>query len=228
MSDDTTTRATVTGDTRVSRRDVQARIAAEAGLDLVDLLADPPESGLFAGVDHHLLVAEQWVPWRRLGDDGALGVASVAPLGAGRLAEIAEQFGVDGVTNLITTDWDIEHVVLDEYRARIVADATDGLAEQQPELSSATPWRPGQLVGLGLLLVVVVVALVLWPNVTAMVALTVTNVVFLAAASFKVVAAAVAGPPSPDEASPPDRVADEDLPLFTLLVPAYQEAGITQ
>lgn len=229
MNPDAPAGTTTAAPPRVSRRDVQARTAAEAGLDLVDLLAEPPESELFAGLDHHLLVAEQWVPWRHLDGDGALGVASVQPLGADRLGELATQFGVDRVTNLITTDWDVEHVVLDEYRAQIVADATDGLAEQQPELSSASPWRAGQVVGLGVLLTLVLVALLLWPNLTAMVALTVTNVVFLAAASFKVVAA-IAAPRrrTGDEAPPAARRADEDLPLFTLLVPAYQEAGITQ
>ncbi|MBL8776811.1 MAG: glycosyltransferase [Acidimicrobiales bacterium] len=217
-----------------SRRDQQARVAERAGLDLVDLLAEPPEPTLFAGLDHHLLVAEQWVPWRRLDADrdgagGAIAIASVAPLGDDRLAEVARRLDAPSVTNLITTDWDIEHVVLEEYRARIVAEATDGLAEHQGELSAAHPWRSRQLIGIGLIVVVTLGALLLWPNGTAIVALTATNLVFLAAAMFKVVVALCAPRHRRgDETPTAPRIPDEDLPLYTLLVPAYREAGITQ
>lgn len=218
-----------------SRRDVQAQVAAAAGLALVDLLTDPPDGALFDGLDHHQLVQEQWVPWRlRTDDDGAteLAVASVSPLAPGALAAIAADRGVDRTVNLITTDWDIEQVVLDRYRDRILADAIDLLAEHERELSAQRPWRTRQTLGFVLAGLLIAVALILDLGTTALVLLTATNLVFLAAAGFKVVAA-VAGrghrtePAAADPSAGP-AIADDDLPLYTILVPAYREAGITQ
>lgn len=217
-----------------SRRAQQAQVAADAGLQLVDLLVDPPEPQLFDQLDHHRLVQEQWVPWHRHtpgGGSAQLSVASVAPLAADQLQAVGELFGATEVTNLITTDWDIEHVVIDRYRALLVADATTKLADDQSELSAQRPWRPKQAVGICLLLALAVVALFVWPNPTAIVLLTGTNLVFLSAAMFKVVAAIDskrAGGATPAEPGDEPRLADEDLPLFTILVPAYREAGITR
>lgn len=219
-----------------SRRDDQARVAAQAGLELVDLLVEPPDSTLFAGLDHHELVQQQWVPWRREGDAGGEGgstvsVASVSPLSDEQLAAIADRLGAGTATNLITTDWDIEHVILDEYRDVLVADATDRLAEEHPDLSAARPWRARQTVGIVVLAVAVLASFVMWPSTTAVVLLTATNLVFLAAASFKVVAAIVSRRLRRQDDTRPEvapSLADEDLPLFTILVPAYREAGITR
>lgn len=214
-----------------SRRDVQAQVAAAAGLPLVDLLVDPPEASLFDGLSHHRLVQEQWVPWRlRTDDAGAteLSVASVAPLPADALVAIAADRRVDRAVNLITTDWDIEQVVLDRYRDLILADAIDQLAEHERELSAQRPWRTRQTLGFVLAGLLIAVALVVDLRTTALVLLTATNLVFLAAAGFKVVAA-LAGRghrTGPGDAGP--AIADEDLPLCTILVPAYREAGITQ
>ena len=214
-----------------SRRDQQARVAEAAGLHLVDLLVEPPDPELFADLDHHLLVQEQWVPWRRdgEGDAAALRVASVAPLPPAQLATIAERFGVDEATNLITTDWDIEHVVIERYRDLLVLDATDRLAIDQAELSAQHPWRRRQTVGAVLALVATVVAFAIWPSTTTTALLTGANVVFFTAAMFKV-AAALDGRRLRRERGDEDvpRLPDEDLPLFTILVPAYREAGITQ
>ena len=212
----------------ISRREQQARVAADAGLSLVDLLVDPPDPALFAGLDHELLVHEQWVPWRVEGDTVA--VASVAPLADAELASIAERFAVPGATNLITTDWDIERVVLDRYRDLIVTDASDGLAIDQPELSAAHPWRRRQLVGAGLILAGLLAAILIAPRGTAVALLTAANLVFMIAALFKIVAAIDGRPLRRDDEAPPPipRLADEALPLFTILVPAYREANITR
>ena len=214
-----------------SRRDQQARVAAQAGLALVDLLVEPPDSSLFTGLDHHTLVQQQWVPWRRDTGADSLSIASVEPLSGPQLQAVAERFSVAQVTNLITTDWDIEHVVLDEFRSLIVTDATDRLAVEQRELSAEHPWRKGQTIGIALVVLLTLVALLLWPNTTSIVLLTATNLVFLSAAAFKVVAAVAGRRPSPADPARPDgepRLTDDELPLFTLLVPAYREAGITQ
>jgi cellulose synthase/poly-beta-1,6-N-acetylglucosamine synthase-like glycosyltransferase len=219
-----------------SRRARQARVAEAAGLELVDLLVHPPDPALFADLDHHTLVQEQWVPWRRAeggATPGLVQVASVSPLDAAQLRSVAATLGVDQVVDRITTDWDIEHVVLDVYRDLLVHDATDGLAETQGDLSSKRPWRARQSIGIALVLAVAIVALVLAPSGTTTVLFTLANLVFLAAASFKVVAAIGSrrlgrADDQGDAPADPDRLADEDLPLFTILVPAYREAGITQ
>lgn len=217
-----------------SRRAQQARVAEAAGLPLVDLLVEPPDPALFDRLDHHVLVQEQWVPWRLEQVDGAstVAVASVAPLRSDQLAGVAASVGADRATNLITTDWDIEHVVIDRYRDLLVHDAVDGLAEAHGDLSSQRPWRRRQSIGIVLVLLGVVAALAIAPQGTTIVLFTATNLVFLAAATFKVVAAAVGarrlGAADEPDAQIEPRLADDDLPLFTILVPAYREAGITQ
>jgi cellulose synthase/poly-beta-1,6-N-acetylglucosamine synthase-like glycosyltransferase len=208
-------------------------VADAAGLELVDLLVEPPDPRLFDGLDHHLLVQEQWVPWRRLDEGGAdtVQIASVAPLSAEHLSAIASRLGADRATGRITTDWDIEHVVIDRYRELMVHEATLGLAETQPELSAQHPWRSPQVIGIAVIVAVTVIATVLAPQATALALLTTANLVFLAAALFKVVAAIVgrrgtaADPAVPSD---PARIPDDDLPVYTILVPAYREASITQ
>jgi cellulose synthase/poly-beta-1,6-N-acetylglucosamine synthase-like glycosyltransferase len=210
-------------------------VASAAGLSLVDLLIEPPDASLFDGLSHHQLVQEQWVPWRlRTEGDGRteLSVASVSPLAPKALRSIAAARGVDEAVNLITTDWDIEQVVLDRYRDLILADAIDQLAEHERELSAQRPWRTRQTLGFVIAGLVIAAALVIDLRTTALVLLTATNLVFLAAAGFKVVAAlAGRGHRTEPAAAAPDAAAtipDEDLPLYTILVPAYREAGITQ
>ena len=215
-----------------SRREQQARVAAAAGLALVDLLVQPPDPLLFEHLDHHALVQEQWVPWQRSVDGQAatLSVASVAPLSADRLRSVGEAFGASDVRNLITTDWDIEHVVLDQFRSLIVSEATLGLATDRPELSAQHPWRRSQTIAVAMVALVVLVALIVAPGWTAVALLTMANLVFFAAAMFKVFAAVDGRRLRPDAVPAPEvvRLADDDLPLFTILVPAYREAGITQ
>lgn len=227
----------------VTRRQTYAALARQWSVPLIDLHEVRPDPHLLADADPKVLLGEGWVPVSL--EDGQLVIATcVAP--EPELLELARlRYRAREVVVRATTDWDVHQAVSGGCRVALLYSSADELAEVQPEHSA----RRGALVWQRYAVTVLLVALALglaFVTVPTMIALLVViNLMFLAGVTFKI-AASIAGVVARvrrrawrlDMARermrrglPPvgrERVADRDLPRYTILVPAFHEANIVE
>lgn len=228
----------------VSRRDLWSAMAQTWQIDSIDLIAEPPDPELLAGLDSEIVLEQRWVPVR-IEEDGAVRTAVVAvcdePTDA-RRQQVRSALGVNTVRFVATTDWDIEQAVLAGFSDDLVTRAAYELAEERPELSAADPIAKWQKVTGALVpLAVVVGALVNW-RVTLTFILVVLNLVFAVGVGFKLFTCFVGmwvqhrhdRERKREQASrtdDPNRlegwdIPEDELPIYTILVPAFREANV--
>jgi cellulose synthase/poly-beta-1,6-N-acetylglucosamine synthase-like glycosyltransferase len=225
----------------IRRRELYEALAEQWQAPIVDLVAEPitvphlmlPNPRHFASVG--------WVPWRIEG--GVLTIATSVPPSEEMLHEAAALADVDEVQVRTTTDWDILRSVQEACRTPLLHQITDSMAETNPALSArggVAGWQ--KLAPLGLVLALVAAA-VTAPRATMMVTFCVANGLFFINIAFKV----LYGLRSPIrtwqkrqwhaaveaerlerglDAEWPGRVADADLPVYTILVPVYDEVEV--
>jgi len=222
-----------------SRLELFQRWAKVLELDFVDLIAQPPEPALFHDVDPSRMLKERWVPWRGGGDTApdTLTVAICDP--DTQLPEgVKESLGFTVVEFVFTTDWDILRAVSTGAGQMIAHQAAETLAESQPHLSASRgPSRTQKLILLGVALAMV--SLMLWNRFVGLdVLLTLLNVYFDASIITKLLFSLVGAREVRLEQERQlhqiiegggvikRRVADADLPGYTVLVPCYREANV--
>jgi glycosyltransferase XagB len=227
-------------------------LAETWGIGTIDLMADRPDPVVLDAVDPTVMIEQRWVPVRvdagtavvAVCDepDDALGVAVLAELRSGGLE-------VDDVRFLATTDWDVEQAVLSGRGETLVTRAAFALAETRPDLSAADPvvlWQ--KVAGLVVPALLVVGTVVDW-RLTLLVVLLGLNAAFTIGVAFKIVtcvwgmvthrdvhhrpvdpgSAVDQGGDVDDEGrsrTPGWDIPDHELPVYTILVPAYREANV--
>ena len=211
----------------IRRTDLFRVLARSWEHDYVDLAALDPEPALLEGLTPEELAAAGWFPY----DDGPGGSVLVAVSdrpSPDRAAAIADRLGRP-VHLKVTTDWDLLVAVHRGFRDRVVDQATLGLWRRSPDQSARTVLsRPQQVVGV-LLLALVAVALVLAPRETLVTASAVVGLGFLVSVAFKFVVCMVGVQREDVETVTADDLAaipDHELPMYTVLVPVYREAGV--
>ncbi|MWV48268.1 glycosyltransferase [Rathayibacter sp. VKM Ac-2803] len=228
-------------DGAVTRREMYAALAEQWDAPMVDLVEEPPEAKTLARIGPITLVDEGWVPWRVL-EDGTGVIATSVPPTETVLARARELMGVSRITVRTTTDWDIFMAVENACRAALLFGAADALAVESGDESAKSGLRRWQVVTPLVLAAVVIVGVVLAPSITFVIVLAAANLLFLMNIAFK----ALAGLRAPLNKSSvtaweeevalergrrglavsPPRMTDDELPIYTILVPAYKEANI--
>jgi glycosyltransferase XagB len=209
----------------VHRLDLQRVLGEAWGLAFVDLLNTPYDMDLARRCDPEVLLADGWFPVR-LGADRVV-VATCEPPTPGMLDAVHLALGDELVVELrSTTPLDIERAVTEAFRADLIQRATAGLRTRRPEHSAATglsgPQRAAMILGV---LAVIAVSVVSWTFALSGVVLF-ANIVFLGAIGFKLVCVVAGiGTRFVIAAAPVPRT-DRDLPVYTVLVPAYREANV--
>ena len=126
----------------------------------------------------------------------------------------------------ITTPTALRDAVIAVNAATIAAQAADGLPDIAPTLSfrGGATWPQGVAITAAAL----ILCLCLVIDVVSTIALTASliNVLFLALANIRITACLQHAPVEPREAIV--RRADTDLPVYTLVVPLYREAGVVE
>jgi cellulose synthase/poly-beta-1,6-N-acetylglucosamine synthase-like glycosyltransferase len=228
----------------ISRLDLYHALAQMWDLPFVDLIADPPDEQLMERVGTDTMVAEHWVPHHLEPIAGAAPGSQCAVVATAEEPNeefgehVASLLGVAQVRFAVTTDWDIDQAILLGCQDELIAQAAYGLAAERPELSANTGWARWQWVGAIVALLAFVVCAILRPSETLITTLIAVNVMFFVGVAFKLLActvgvfhltsmhrerdprrggATVAAVP---------RIPDADLPVFTILVPAYREANV--
>jgi glycosyltransferase XagB len=209
----------------VHRLELQRTLGAQWGLPFVDLLNSEVDAGLVRRFPAEMLLDEGWVPVGVEGD--RMIIATCEPPSTETRERIRAHFA-DGteLSFRTTTPIDIERTVLLCFREHFVRRSTGELLARRPDLSAAAGWSVGQkrvLVAGGCLVAVGLIAQ--WQLTLALI-VAASNLVFMAAVGFKLLACVV-GVATGARTVPTGIVRDDRLlPRYTVLVPVYREANV--
>ncbi len=226
----------------VSRREMYAALAEQWESPLVDLVADPGDASLVRGRGN-LFYDRGWMPWRRV-RNGLIIATSVPPDDA-LMDDARRVTGYEQISVRTTTDWDIVQAVSQACRDDLIYEASNLLADEKPHESARDGLRRWQTYTPPIVTGVFIALVVVQPRLSLIVALTVTNAAFLISIGFKSVAA-LRWPFMRRRAlgrklailkererrglpiAPDDRIPDDELPMYSILVPAYNESNIIE
>lgn len=197
------------------------------GLPVLDLHVAPHDSAFMHRWSGQMMIAENWAPLRQEAD-GTVLVATARIPDVERREHIERTIG-GPVRFGVATSWDIRNLVLHVFHAEIADEAANELFRQNPELSARIVFSRGQKVGIAALIVVALVALIFWPAVVVISAITLISVVFFAGTLFKFLIAMRGAKFDVVERVTDAQVAalhDSELPVYTVLVPVFREANI--
>lgn len=169
---------------------------------------------------------EGWIPVTRIADE--VEVATSIPLTPRRRARIQALVGAS-VRERSASQSAIIGALTEIFGAEFADEAANGLHRVDPALSARKVLSRRQTVIATVLLMVVVAAAVLWPRATIFTLIALASAVFLASTLFKFFVALrgsrfdLVARVRPDEVQ---ALRDDELPLYTVLVPVFREARI--
>lgn len=218
------------GDVVLAQRGVTALrfytvLSAHFGLNFVNLLQQPIDPALFEPERLAEYAQRLVLPWRE--EEGRL-VLAVADPGPETFAWARSVYGPD-VRFVGTSKFDIVWGLQQQADAQLTHDALNLLAERAPEHSARQVVTRKQVLFLWALAVLLTLALVLWPVASLIAINTVIGVAFLATFALKFVLAWLGARRHIDIKVSDEEVAaleDEDLPVYTVLVPMYKEPDV--
>lgn len=207
--------------------DPQRARAARWGLAYHDLIQDPPTGDAVRRVPLELMVRERWIPINVI-DDTAV-IASVHLPQNSIRAQVREALDVSEVEWRLTAYADIDQSLQTAFRNELLDNSIMGLYRINPESCAYTVFtRPQFLIGSAVLLALVAFVIA-FPSISLLAAIVIINLGFSAGIIFKF-AVAMVGARSEQRQVVSDveveALDDEDLPMYTVLVPAYKEANV--
>lgn len=216
---DAITRASVV---RLERAADGAETHIRSYLRRVDLKRDPPDPGLLRAADLDAYFNGLFVPWRR--QSGRLVIACAEPSPA-QFARLRSEYR-EPIAFAAVREEALLRVVEKHYRKRLTHDAIHALADAEPSLCANTTVTSAQKKTFLLIALCALAAILFSPRTTlailagCLAAAYLANVLFRASLVWLGAAEAFDAPPAPAP------VAEEDLPLYTILVPLYREANV--
>lgn len=193
-----------------------------------DLRAERIDPELSRGRAWRGYLSRGWLPLRR-DEDGTILVATfLRPTDALR-AEVETELGTSAIAFTAVERWGFRQAVLRAFGPEVADDAANALGRSDPLHSAQTTMSTPQKVGFAIALVALVVLLFLWPLPTIVWGIGAMSVAFLLAAAFKFFISLRGSRYDLVERIDAEKVAalrDEDLPVYTVLVPVFREANI--
>lgn len=225
----------------ISRLQLYSALAHAWDAPLLDMVEYPADAQLMREYDPRRLIDQGWVPWHM--NDGTLTIATSVPPTPELLERARLAFDAKYVDVRTTSDWDIWQTVAASCRNELLLLSAAELALSRPEASASsglTWWQKYIPIGLAIALVVTII---ISPSEGMFILLASANIAFLVSILFKTFATARwpfrranmerfqlgivkerygRGLP----ALWPPRLTDEELPVYTILVPAYKEVSV--
>jgi cellulose synthase/poly-beta-1,6-N-acetylglucosamine synthase-like glycosyltransferase len=214
----------------ISRRALYEALGELWGVPVAEV--DDVDETLAHSFDPHQLALEGWVPIRIEREDGDACRVVVAVAGRPSPeieAKVEEATGISEVEQVVTTDWDVRRALGATWRDALVSEAVLGLAVRHPEESASRVVYPRQLVLLLAAGIGAGIAAILAPGPTLTAVLAVMTLSFTVFVGFKLLISAVGMSVSRSVTVTEEEVealVDSELPHYTVLVPAYQEANV--
>lgn len=194
------------------RHRVDAERAAELGLDW--------------------LIDQQWAPLQQHEATGRRQLAAVGADHRQRRQQVRSQalsHSGDAVEVLEADNRQVTDLLLEAFDAEIATDASESLHRANPLASAWTVFTKSQAFFLIAVTAAFLVSAVLWPRMTLSTLIAAAGVVFLICTAFKF-AVAIRGATHDVveyvERREIARINEEDLPVYTVLVPVYREENI--
>lgn len=220
--------------------DLYARLAEYWEAPLVDLTAELPTAGLLPRSGMTPAEWQRWIPL--VESDGVLWVATCVRPDQSLTDEINHRFPDRQIRFRTATDAQIQAYVQEQLRTELLFEISEGFASRSPEFSAKQGlvlWQRVVPIGFAVLSLI---GLVLDWQLTLICLLVIANVAFAANASFKVVSTVF----RPLASQRSRRIARaerqalvekgldaedvlaraSEVPVYTILVPVYQEANV--
>jgi hypothetical protein len=215
----------------VRRLDLYRTLSDLWGIPFCDLKHTEPDIELVPrfGLDPATLARKPWIP---IGEAQGVLLVATCERPTDRLArDVRTACNWTGaVVFHATTEWDLRAAVLRAHGAELTRRAASDLAERVPEESASRVLTRPQAVVLAGTGVALLALLVLSGQTTLVMLFLLFNVFYAGNVGFKVAAIAagvirlrgraVRGTPEPPA------ISDRDLPMYTILVPAFGEANV--
>ena len=215
----------------VRRLDLYRTLSDLWGIPFCDLKHTEPDIELVSrfGLDPATLARKPWIP---IGEAQGVLLVATCERPTDRLAEDVRMAcnWTGAVVFHATTEWDLRAAVLRAHGAELTRRAASELAERVPEESASRVLTRPQAVVLAAIGVALLALLVLSGKNTLVTLFLLFNVFYAGNVGFKVAAIAagvirlrgraVRGTPEPPA------ISDRDLPMYTILVPAFGEANV--
>lgn len=214
----------------VTRRQLYESLADVYGLPLVrdiERLRTHVDIGLLAGLTYVDVIRYEFMPFSLEG--GVLVIATSHPQNAPTRAFIRERFGEVTIAELLISDLDLTLLASRTFRDSMVDDAVMGNDQRNPEQSARRVFTVPQI----RVIAAILIGFAVWGflDLRAMLVtfVAILQLFFLGSVAFKVVLS-VAG--AKNEVSQPvsaEEIAalrDEDLPVYTVLVPVFREPEV--
>lgn len=199
-------------------------LARRFGLRFVNLLEEPADESLFDRRDYVEYAENLYLPWRQWGD--TLWIATADPTAR---ALTDRWSGREDVRFVVTSRfdilWELQRVAGEEFSE----DAVHYLANFSPDHSARTVVTTGQKWGFVALLAIFACALLVFPIGTAICFNTVLNLFLLFSFLFRTTLCWMSCSDGIGQFITKEEVAelkDEDLPVYTVLVPMYKEPDV--
>jgi cellulose synthase/poly-beta-1,6-N-acetylglucosamine synthase-like glycosyltransferase len=217
------------GDALLSRNWIDPRLYYETyaqhfDLPFVDLLREPPDSALLRAADTDIYASRLTMPWRRR--DGRLFIATAEP-GPETVLFARSRWGAE-IEFVVVAKFDIVYAVQTAFAGALSHRAVFELAEFDPQMSARTVFTTGQMIAAYALLTAVLVGLAVVPLDTLILLNIAISIFYLGNFIFKGILVSVGGGRSADideiVAVEARALREEDLPVFTVLVPMFREA----
>jgi glycosyltransferase XagB len=198
-------------------------IASHFDLPFVDLVNDPPDPALLFAEDADFYAHRLTMPWRRR--DGRLLVATAEP-GPETVLAARQRWGA-GIEFVVASKFGIGWAVQAAFDHALSHRAVFELAEQDPALSAQTVFTPGQVVVGFVLLSAVMAGFMIAPLATLIALNIVMGLFYLGNFLFKGILVSIGGGRSIERDIAIEIAAralrDDELPVFTVLVPMFRE-----
>ena len=219
-------------DVLLSRSQIDGRtfyrsMADRFGLRHVDLIDEPPLASLLKEEDVDLYMRELTVPWQRA-DNGRLTIATASP-GPEAMLHVRRRYGSE-VDVVVTSRRALRHAVQGRFSANWTRRAVFELDERDPLMSARTVFTPFQLFALWALASAFAIGTILSPITTLIVLNALMSLFYLGNFVFKGMAIWAGGVDLGAQRREIDAaiglLADEDLPIYTVLVPMFREPDV--
>jgi len=198
-------------------------VAYHYELPFVDLIRDAPDPTLLATAEADTYARKLTIPWRR--HEGRIVIATAEP-GPEAVLFARKRWG-PAIEFVVTSKFDIVWAVQTAFADALSHRAVYDLAERSPELSAQEVFTPAQVIFGYALLTLLMIGLALAPIATLVAINVVMSLFYLGNFLFKGILVSVGGARSADRdetiAIAARLLRDDELPVFTVLVPMFRE-----
>lgn len=199
-------------------------LAYHYDLPFAELVRDPPDPSLLRAEHLDFYVQRLTLPWRRR--DGRLVLATALP-GPQTVLAARQRFGPQ-IEFAVTSKFDVQWAVQAAFDPAMSRGAVFDLAERDPGLSARTVFTVPQVGVAFALLSAVLIGLAFWPIATLIALNIAMGIFYLGNFLFKGILVSLGGGRSIERDMSIEIAAralrDDELPVFTVLVPMFREA----